>query len=150
MVFFPDIQLAAGHDNTAGLTAIETVLAGFDSTTFPGFPGVPPSHWGRFTRGGMVIRGNGLVTFRGYPTTEWPFGFLSRAQVRGLMDTYCGGSYSGLVTVRMHTDDPDNYENYNAVMILPQLSEIQPNQVKYNGFLDYVVRLTRMVIIPTP
>lgn len=143
---YPEYQLAAGNNNAAGLQPIEYILAALD-TARPGIPAFPPKAWARYTPGTAKIRGNGVVTFSGYPVAEWPVGFVTRTQARGLMTTYCSSGYSGLVTVRTRTDNPASYANYNAVMILPLLSDFRADQVKWDGYTDYVIRFVRMVAL---
>lgn len=146
MVFFPNHQLAAGNNNAAGLSAIETILAGYGSINNL-FPSVPPKTWGTYDPGQLQIRAGGLSTFSGYPTLPWPFGFIIWAQIEGLKTNFCSGGYSGLVTVKTRTDTHGTYANFNAVINLPKLSDFNERQIKRTGIENYVIRFTRMVAL---
>ena len=143
---YPSYQLAAGNNNAAALSPIEYILATYD-TARPGFPAIPPRAWGRYDPGTIKVRGNGLLFFAGFATAEWPLGFITRVQARGLMVNYASSGYSGLVTVKTRTDNAASYANYNAVMILPKLSDLRPDQVKWDGYTDYIIRFVRMVAL---
>lgn len=144
MVDYPNIQIAVGNDNAAGLSAFETVLASYD-TFRTSHPGLAPLTWGQYNPGQYRVRGDGTVFLAGTPSIEWIVGIMTRAQLRGLMDDYCAGGYSGKVTIKDRLDDATTYANYNAVMILPKLTELQTRQFIY--WENIVIRMTRLVAL---
>lgn len=147
VLWFPEYQLAAGNNNAAGLTAIETILAGY-GTIQNSFPAVPPAAWGRYSKSNVAsVRPNGRLFFRGFPSADWPLGFILWAQIEGLRTNYCGGGYSGLVTLRTRTDTHDTYSNFNGVLTLKQLADYPANQVRSTGIQDYVLTFSRMVAL---
>ena len=144
MVDYPSIQIAVGNDNAAGLSAFETVMASYD--TFRTLhPGIAPFSWGRYNPGQFRILGDGTIYQAGYASIEWVIGFMTRAQLRGLSDDYCAGGYSGKVTIKDRLDDATTYANYNAVIILPKLTELQIRQSVY--WENVTLRMTRIVAI---
>ena len=147
MPYYEQYQLAAGNNNAAGLSPIETILAGYEAISV-GLPSVPPQAWGTFQKSNNIaIRGNGRALFRGFPFSTWPFGFISFTQIEGLRTNYCGGGYDGFVTVRTRTDTHATYANFNAVMTLPQLGSIPQSSYRHNGIISYTITFTRMVAL---
>lgn len=123
-VFQGEYKIAAGWNNASGLTGLEGVMIANDFLPFKTF-----RSWGTYSPGEAVIRGDGTIVFDGYPSCQWIFGVITRMQVQYLQDTYCGGSYSGKVTIRTSTDNVNTttglpaYENYSAVMLLSALGD---------------------------
>jgi hypothetical protein len=135
-------QIAVGHDNTAGLRGLEGIVVAPGVRPFTVFKG-----WGNYNPGQTVIDGLGLESYSGFPTTQWLFAGVLREQVYFLMNTYCGGSYSGLVTVRTSTDQLDGngdpvFAVFNAALRLPKLNEIQWRGRKAQ---NYALTFSRMV-----
>ena len=140
-VFQGQYQLAVGWNNASGLRGLEGVFIANDFLPFKTF-----KSWGTYSPGDPVVRGDGTVVFDGYPSCAWVFGVMTRLQLQYLQDTYCGGSYSGKVTIRTATDNVNAttalpaYENYNAVMRLSP-----PGERKY--YKVYSIQLTRLIAI---
>lgn len=134
-----DYRIGAGHNLPLGsLTNIEDIVPGSDVAFYP------PESLGFYDPGQFRVRGDGSVMTAGFPKTEWRWRSITRAQVRHLQDTYCGGGYSGTVTIYTTTDAEDTYTRHNATMILPKLGESSKNFTRYT---NYVVRMSRMVAL---
>ncbi len=79
----------------------------------------------------------------GYPSVEWRFDVLTRAQYEYLKSTYCSGGYTGKVTVYT-TVSGSTYARYNAVIDVPETITIS------SGFYAYravSVRLSHLVAL---
>lgn len=137
--FYPDYQLAVGHDNALGLAAIEGVLPGGETRAF-----IAPTVRGGYTEGQQIIRGDGSVTFAGFPVVVWTFSWVTFGQREYLRTTYCGGGWSGEVTVRTRLTAGGAYANYNATLLLPQPGE---GDEQLGRIANYRVRFIRMVAI---
>ncbi len=137
--FYPDYQLAVGHNNAAGLVSIEGVLPTTDTRPF-----VAPTIRAGFTQGQMIVRADGTCTFVGFPTLIWTFSWLTFAQREYLRNTYCAGGWTGQVTVRTRLTAGGSYSNYNATMVLPQPSD---GDEQLGRIENYRVRFIRMVAI---
>lgn len=114
-----DYQLAAGNDNEAGLQNVEVVIPAYNQrTTFY------PRGRGNYDEGIVRIRADGTAYITGYASITWPLNVLTYTQWAYLQTNYCTGGtgLSGKVTVRTRIP-AGTYANYNAVMILPKLSE---------------------------
>lgn len=132
-------QIAAGNNNAAGLTNIEDITPSGDEAF------LAPDGIGKYRPGATAqIRGDGTIVWAGYPSTSWEFSYLTLAQIRYLQTTYCSNGYSGLVTIRTHTDNNETYANFNAVMILPVLPD---TPLLYPVITNYSIRFTRMVAL---
>jgi hypothetical protein len=118
-VFYPDLKIAAGHNNAAGLTSIETITASGDSRPF-----VYPQAWPRFNPGQFKVRSDQSLYIRGKAATGWQFSFLTKNQYEYLRDTYCAGDFDGNVTIRTRAGRIA-YANFNARMYLPKPSEVE-------------------------
>lgn len=121
MALQSNLQIAAGNDNAAGLTAIESVLTLTSSAR-----GIVQS-WGNYTKGIQKFRADGTIYNAGFPSTRWVFPVLGFAQYVYLQTTYCGGAgnYSGLVTIKTNAISNSTYTNYNATLVIPMPSELQ-------------------------
>lgn len=135
-VFYPNYQLAAGHDNAAGLATLEGTLPSGETVPF-----VYPRVVGGYDPGVFKIRTSGERYTAGFDTVVWLFGAITWRHFRYLQETYCGDGYSGLVTVRTRLDDPATYANYNATMLLEKPSS---TQIRVGVFVDFPVRFTRL------
>lgn len=135
----PDLQLAAGNNNAAGLVAIQTITPTGAGQVFP-----PILNYGEYDRGERLTLADGSDFWRGYPAARWIFQVLPWLHARYLQETYCSNNYSGLVTVRLRTDDPDTYANFNAVMKLPKLIDLGRRR---KVFIDYIVTFTKLEAI---
>lgn len=134
-------QLAVGWNNAGALRGLEGIFIANDFLPFKTFKA-----WGTFNPGDAVVRGDGTIVFDGYPSCSWVFSIMTRLQLQYLQDTYCGGSYSGKVTLRTSTDNVNSstalpaYENYNAIMRLPP-----PGERKY--YRNSTISFTRLIAI---
>lgn len=140
IIWQPEIQIAAGHDNEAGFATLESVLA----PTVTRFG--TAQHYAFYQPGELRAKGNGVRFARGYPSTQWVISLLTWAQHYNLLNTYCSTTtYSGLVTIRTTADNPDAYANFNATLRLPTPSEFQPDVIDGNPIIrNYTMRFTRM------
>jgi hypothetical protein len=131
-----DYRIAAGHNNTAGLVNVEDIAPPGDRAFYP------PSAYSSYNVGAIRLRLDGTAYTAGMPSVEWLFDVMTRAQWRYLQDTYTvgGNSHSGKVTVR--TRDMDGaYTNYNAVMILPRLVDLERSFTLYRRVIVRFIRL---------
>lgn len=92
-----------------------------------------------YSPGIYKIQGNGLVKTLGYQTVKWMFGILPYDQYAYLSTTYCGGGFSGKVTVYTNLGTP-TYVRVNAIMILPNQQDLQAQ----NWYKRAAVDLTRI------
>lgn len=130
-------KIAAGYNNTGSLANIESIVPSGDRAFFP------PEGFNNFNPGQANVRGDGLTTRNGFPYCFWVFSAMTRKQVAYLRTTYCGGGYSGLVTIATRPDTIA-YVNYNAVITLPDPDATQRH---FLGYEDYKVAFTRLVAI---
>jgi hypothetical protein len=113
-----DYRIAAGHDLPLGsLTNIQDIQ---DSN---GAKFYPPRSWGSYLPGQRRERADGTDYWSGFPSCSWTFDYMTREQYAKLRADYCGGDYSGTVTIYTRTKDSASYERYNAVMKLPALPD---------------------------
>jgi len=138
VTWYPQLAIAAGYNNAIALAAIEAITPPGDR------PFVAPRALGLYDPGQFRIRGDGTLYTAGFASAQWLFSAITQLQVRYLMETYCANGYSGKVTVSTRTDDPDSYANYNAVMLLPKLSE---SDKKFARFRNYAATFTRMTAL---
>lgn len=132
-------RLGVGHSVALGsLTNIETI------TPTGGTRFYPPDCYGSYNPGVAKVRTDGQLYFAGFPSVQWRFRRLTWVQHRYLMTTYCSSGYSGKVTIYTTTDNPNTYARYNAIMVLPKLSDSQKN---FTIFADYVITFIKMVAL---
>lgn len=136
MAFF-DYKIAVGNNNAAGLVNIETIIPAGD-IAFPS----PIARW-NYNPGERVIRGSGMEYRRGFPLQHWQMGTLTSDQYAYAKTTWCGGGYSGLVTVRTRHVSA-TYANYNAVLVIPAENELEAGVFRY---FNVVFTFNRMVAI---
>lgn len=115
---YPDLQIAANHDNTAGLTAFEAITAPNDRRNF-----WPPREVD-YQGGAVQFDADGDIYLEGYPSVDLLWGSLTWRQWYYLRNTYCAGGYSGDVTIRLLLDNL-TYANYNAKLIIPQTANTE-------------------------
>ena len=134
---YSGLQIAAGHNNAAGLVALESILVGNHYFYTPIFSG-------QYAPGLFKQRADDLLYISGFPFTVWMFRVLWRDQFNYLQTTYCAGGYSGLVTIRTRLDDEAAFYNCNTTLKLTPLSDAQKRQMVLT---DYAVRYTRLEVI---
>lgn len=139
LIFYPDYQIAVGWNNAASLRSIESITPTNDSA----FP--PPSAYNGFDAGSVLVKGDGQTYLSGFAAFTWRFSHLTWAQYQYLIATYSTGgtSYSGKVTVRSRIQT-GSFANYNAILLLPKLPELQRTRKIYR---DVEIRFTRLVAI---
>lgn len=118
MIIQPEIKIAPGHGNVSGLTVIESITPTGDISFFP------VQSYGKYDLGQAKIRLDGRPYFAGRAIVQFLSQVMTIAQFNYLKITYCGGGYSGLVTVRFRPNTPNTYSNYNATLVLPKESEL--------------------------
>lgn len=126
MPTFTNYAIAAGHNNTGGYTKFGAI--------------VPTSHIAfhepiarpNYNPGIRHIRMDGRVYITGYPSQVWIIGFMSFIQYDYLLTTYCGGGYSGLVSVKTRYLSVD-YDDYNATLTLPTSDSLQSTGIGYQA-----------------
>lgn len=136
----PFLQIAAAHNNTGGLTAIE------DALTTDSVAKATVQSWGNFSLGEKRFRADGTLYHVGFPSTTWIFSIMSFTQYEAIQNTYCGayGAFSGLVTIKTNTVRATTYGNYNATLLLPHPNELQKSpSLKY--YLNVPIRFIHMV-----
>lgn len=131
----PDYKIAVGHDNVAGLTLITSITDGADLF-------VEPQALGTFNLGLGQIGSDGSLVFQGFASLIWNMTMTTRQYVYW-RTTYAGGGYSGNVTIRTTTERSDTYANYDAVMLIPQVSEAD----RTGDYYRVALRMTRLEII---
>jgi hypothetical protein len=115
-------KIGVGYNVASGsLVNIETIRPTNDRLFYP------PDTYGSYRSGLRKTRLNGLDFLSGYPSLVWRFDYMTRAQLRYLMDTYCSSGLSGKVTINTTTNNTTTYSRLNAVMHLPDLAEAQKN-----------------------
>lgn len=121
MPTFTDYQISAGNNNAAGLTKLGKITPSGD------IPFCEPTARLNYSPGMRRLRLDGTIYAAGWKSQEWTLGFLTLKQYDHLKTTYCGGGYSGLVTVRTRFNS-GGYANYNAVLQLPTEAELEQNR----------------------
>lgn len=137
--FTPNYQIAAGHDNAGGLTAVSS-LTDANSVSLV-MPRAIPYH----EAGELVIRTNASPAYRGYDSQDWEFSVLLLAQYTLLRNTY-----TGLVTVKT-TLDGATFANYNASAWIDEKSAGQygyaQGSVYDSGFIGPALRGIRLHLL---
>jgi hypothetical protein len=102
----------------------------------------PPSAYSAYNPGSVKLRVDGQVYNTGFASVDWKFDTLFRDQWRYLQQNYTfgGNSYSGTVTA-VTLNPAGTYAPYNAVLILPNLPQLERNFVAYR---NVIVKLTRL------
>lgn len=114
-----DNQIASGWNNAAGLVNIETLVDSNGVYVAPLLYG----GLGNYTRGLRRVGSDGVVYYEGYAVKVWTSVFLTYLQYDVVL------AYSGKVTLRTRLNS-GSYANYNAVLTLPDTSEL-------NGGIGY-------------
>lgn len=134
-----EYALAYGNNNAASLQSIESITPSGDR----GFVAV--QGYSSYDEGIVNVRQDGLIYISGYPTAAWVFSALTRKQYQYLQSNYTvgGTSLSGYVTVRTRKED-GTFANFNAVLLLPKLPELNRRRKLYQ---DVTIRFVRLVAI---
>lgn len=108
-----DYRIAAGHDVALGsLINIETIKPSGDTKYF-----YSPQAIGNYDPGSPNVRGDGLFSFNGKPSTVWFLAAATRKQLAYARATWANGGWSGYVTIYTTTGD-ETYARYNANMLI--------------------------------
>ena len=127
IIFYPNLKISAGHDNQAGLVAIESITPPGDTKSF-----YYPVAWYNYNPGQFAIRSDGTYYIRGKSLTAWTFSFMTKLQYQYLSDTYCGNNYDGNVTLQTPIRTSTTNAIINARMRLPKPSETE-NRLGFVG-----------------
>lgn len=111
MPTFTEYKIAAGNNNAAGLALIGGITATND------IPFAEPAAQQNYRPGRLVLRLDTLTSEVGINSQMWMMG-LTWLQYTYLRATYCGGRYSGKVTIRTRWQG-GSYANYNATLHIP-------------------------------
>lgn len=130
-----EYALAVGFNNAANLLRLDTVIINNRPIVVRGV--------GRYNGGELQTNTNGRATFIGYASITWEFSVLTYAMYEYLNATFCGGVYSGDVTLRTRRDGA-SYANYNGVLTLPFTSELTK---RFGAYTNVSVQLTRLEAI---
>jgi hypothetical protein len=96
-------QIAAGHDNEAGLTAID-----------------PQPRMSQLAPGRRQVAGNGMVYEDGFETATLDYGYLTKVQYDALLTAFgLDSAASAQVTIRVPRNSDRTFQNYNAVIVRP-------------------------------
>lgn len=105
------------------LVNIETITATGDTRRF-----FAPQGFGNRNAGLFRIRGDMSIYIAGSASDIWLFRPMTWFQYQYWRATYCGGGYSGLVTIytptALNANGEFTYTRYNAVTHLPKENEI--------------------------
>lgn len=105
--------IAAGSNVALGsLINIETVTPAGDTYHF-----FAPKAIGYYDPGQPNIRGDGLMSFNGFPSVIWFFDVVTRKQLAYARTTWANGGWSGLVTI-FSTAGDSVYARYNANLLI--------------------------------
>lgn len=126
-----DYGLAPGYNNPENIQVIAGYTVSGDVMPFQQMMG-----WGQYNPGVAIVLGDLTLAYDGNPSTNWIFGYITYDQVRWLQTTYCNSGWSGLVTVALTTDTPNEIQFWNAVMRLTPIVGTRPLRP---GYSDYVI-----------
>jgi hypothetical protein len=84
----------------------------------------PVKSWGNYKDGVPRKNSVGRIVMMGEKSTAWDWTGVYNKQFRYVMDTYCNGMYDGLVTIYTITSTPQTYARFNAILTLPQLTDV--------------------------
>jgi hypothetical protein len=139
MPAFTDYKIAAGHNNAGGLTLIGLIVPAGD-IAFP-----EPTARLSYSPGVRRVRLDQQLYVAGFPAQTWEMPFLSLPQYQYLKTTYCGGGYSGLVTVRTRWN-AGAYAHFNAVLQVPLEPELESLQAG-NKWVRVPLKLMNLVAL---
>lgn len=95
-----------------------------------------------YGHGQRTIRADGSVYDSGYPYITWRFGIMTFAQYPYAQSTWCSGGWSGQVTIYCPLNDPSSFQRMNAVLIVPQQTELRAH---LGWYIDVPFMFTRLV-----
>lgn len=131
-----EAKIAVGYNNAAGLVLFTSIVPSGDRAF------TEPLELPHYNPGIAKVRGTGMSSRAGFPSTRHLFGYWTLPQYLHLQVTFCGGEgfYEGFVTVRTRIGG-SSAANYNAILKLPT-----PDEMEYQGqhYLSPVITYTRM------
>jgi len=98
----------------SSLAYLEEIIPTGDTDTI-----VAPQGLGLFRYGNALVRGDGTNAYNGYPAQDWLLAGLTRNGYQYIRTTFCGGGYSGKVTINTRAG-ATAYARYNAILWLDQ------------------------------
>jgi hypothetical protein len=110
----PNLKIAAGHDNIAGLQTIETIIATGDTKPF-----IVPSVWFNNSPGRFRTTLDQGRYISGKKSGAMSFTFMTKNQWYHWSETYCNSGYTGDVTIQIEDRQPGVYFTFNAINYLP-------------------------------
>lgn len=132
-----EYAIAAGWNSANLLKNIESIIPAGDRAF------CAPNAYSAYNPGTLRLRADGVAYVEGFPSVTWMMAILTRKQYQYLMTTYStgGNSYSGKVTIRTMTPS-GSYANYNAIMLLPIMPELDRAFKLYRSVQIRFTRLT--------
>ncbi len=135
---FQKNAIAAGHDNIAGLTNIETITV--NSHYFQ-----PVDDLDNWSDGAGTLRGSDGVTVpQGFASTAWNAGLITRDQWYYLYSNILGGNRSGKVTIKTQRYNPGFYVYCNANL---DIGDPPTLQSRINEYAPFIYRYSRLKIL---
>lgn len=132
-----DYRIAAGHNIAlVSLARISTIKPTGDTNYF-----YNPVAIGNFDPGNPNVRGDGLLSFNGFPSVAWLFPVMTRLQLAYARTTWCNGGWSGFVTI-YSTNGDTTYARYNANLLLSL-----PNQFDGSFYANKNVRMAMTQLV---
>lgn len=95
-----------------------------------------------YSPGQRLIRADGSVYNAGFAEVTWQFGFMFFDQYYYLSSTYCGGGWSGEVTILTSLANIGSFARMNAQLIMPQQTELKAG---LGWFTDVPIKFTMLV-----
>jgi hypothetical protein len=121
------------HAIATGWNVALNSLTNWEAQSVNGIYFVGLRSWGNYRAGVSRLLSTGMTYIAGEPSTAWNT-LLWHIHYRYIQTTYCNSAFSGKVTIYTITTTPSTYARFNAILTIPQLSEI-----------DWVGRKTRAV-----
>lgn len=119
-----ETAIAAGWNNAAGLALITSLSAS-------SIPFLDVYTVGDYEEGLERNKANGITGYSGRASLNWKSDMLWIPQWKYLRTTY-----AGKVTIRTWTDDTEEYNNFNAILRVPQQREFEKaNDKRYGHYL---------------
>ncbi|MHC4646750.1 MAG: hypothetical protein ACYTBJ_14725 [Planctomycetota bacterium] len=110
----PNLKIAAGWNNIAGLETIETIIATGETKPF-----IVPSAWFNNSPGRFRITLDQNRYISGKKSGALQFTFMTKLEWFYWSETYCGSGYTGNMTVQIEDREPGVYLTYNTINYLP-------------------------------
>jgi hypothetical protein len=118
-VFQSNIQIAVGNNNTAGLVAVEA-LTDSNGRFFE-----PVQYYPNTINGVRQLRGDLLQRNNGITSHFWISAYLSFEGYFYIYNTLLAASISAPVTIRTAILRVNTFANYNCILTIPELGELE-------------------------